>query len=89
MREIPEGAKGEFDEYDFFWLDDESGYYDPDGYFFAKKDDFKDEFGGSYNDDLEYIPAVKDDFKKAYKEQDDEEMYRKAISQYDFGEGRL
>lgn len=29
-------------------------FYDPDGYFFK---DGKDEFGGHYNEELEYVPS--------------------------------
>lgn len=63
VREIPWGHLdiGLFDEFDFFWIND-TDFYDPDGYFFKNG---RDEFGGYYNNDLEYVSS------EEYKEECD------------------
>jgi len=60
--EIPKEAlkDGWKDKCGFLWVNDDGkrydnlDFYDPDGYFFK---DGTDEFGGYYDDNLEYIPA--------------------------------
>ena len=83
--EIEEVEGGEYDDYGFYWLPDEAGFYDPDGYFFDGKKGFKDEFGGRYNDDLEYIPAEDkvEELKDAYDQQAEDEIYEAAVKEYD------
>ena len=54
VRKIPEIEGGEYDDLGFYNLPDGS-FYDPDGYHFDK--DGFDEFGGTYDDDNNYIPG--------------------------------
>ena len=58
---------GYYDEFGFYILlnEDETergDFYDPNGYYFDKEG--YDEFGGYYDDDLNYVPA--EEYKEEY-----------------------
>lgn len=62
-KEIPEVEGGEYDDDGFYRLPD-GDFYDPDGIYFNKEG--KDEYGGSYDKDLNYIPG--EEYESVVKE---------------------
>ena len=84
-----EAEQGYYDEDGFYILVDEEGkdrgdFYDPNGFYFDEMG--YDQFGGYYDDDLNYIPGeeyAEEYYRRLYeeeeKEKEKERLYREAI----------
>jgi hypothetical protein len=58
---------------------DRGDFYDPNGYYFDK--DGYDQFGGYYDDDLNYVPGeeYKEEYFRRLKEKENEEIHYREV----------